>query len=104
MLLVGVAVLFVLASPAGPPADATSRWFEVVNGTREQIRAIHVSLSRDSKWGPNRIDRPLNPGERASVVVTGLCALYDVRHVAEKGVEYVEDEAPGTVRSWFPSP
>jgi hypothetical protein len=92
MPLVCLAFAFLLTPPAPQPPEAAARKFEVVNGSPQHIRAVHVSPSRSPQWGPNLLAKALAPGERATVNVAGECGRYDVRLVAEKGMEFIEDE------------
>jgi hypothetical protein len=105
MVALPFAALFGLAVSAPPSAEPVTLGFRLVNAGTHRIRAVHVSASRDPGWGENLLGRGLQssarqalqkdglkPGQRIEVSLTGPCGLYDVRIVAEKGTEFVEDE------------
>ena len=67
--------------------------FRVVNASPHTIRAVYACSTRESKWGENLLKKPtLGPGQKATLHLRGGCGLFDLRFVAEKGMEFLEDE------------
>jgi hypothetical protein len=64
----------------------------VVNQSSHVIHRIYVSPSRNPKWGDNLLKGPLAARGTASLRLGGTCGIFDLRFVADEGVEYLDDE------------
>jgi hypothetical protein len=87
---VGFAPRPTLSADDPPPAR-----FTAVNRSRYRIHAVHACSPRAATWGKNLIEgRVLEPSRDVAVVLRGGCGVYDLRFVAEDGIEFLEDEVP----------
>lgn len=74
-------------------AEASLRRLEGVNASPRLIREAYVARSTERGWGANRLQgRPLAPGGSISLEISGECGPYDVRFVADAGVELEAEE------------
>jgi hypothetical protein len=102
MLRILLAVL-IAVEPTAAPGGHEIR-VKLINASARRLRAIHVSPSGASSWGENLLGRGQEPErarrlaaegltatDRTETAVPGDCGLYDVRLVAENGVEFLLD-------------
>ena len=86
------ALIALMGSPVLAGEEGVIR-FRVVNASSHTIHAVYACSSRESKWGPNLLKKPtLQPGQKAVLHLRGGCGVFDLRFVAEKGTEFMEDE------------
>jgi hypothetical protein len=93
----GLVLLAFLATPAsgGDPHASRPRPFITVNRSPYPIRAVYACPPRSATWGSNLIEgRSLAPGQRIAVELKGGCGVYDLRFVADDGIEFFEDGVP----------
>jgi hypothetical protein len=103
MLTILLSVL-IAVEPTAAPGGHEIR-VKLINSSARRLRAIHVSPSGASSWGENLLGRGEDPvrarrlvaegltaTERTVTPVPGDCGLYDVRLVADNGVEFLLDE------------
>ena len=73
--------------------EAALRRVDGVNASQRVFREAYVAPSKERGWGANRLKgRALAPGESVSLDVSAECGLYDVRFVADAGVELEAEE------------
>ena len=90
MLLLATALLAATQAATEPPKKIRVR---IVNASAHTVQQVFASRSGTSAWGENLLARgPIRPGARAVVRFSGDCGTYDLRFVAEKGAELLEDE------------
>ena len=86
-------IFLALATITVPQAAAkTSIRFKAVNTSPYVIRAVYVSSTSQSDWGANLLSTPLQPNHSVKLRFAGDCGTYDLRFVADKGVEFLVDE------------
>jgi hypothetical protein len=89
------AVALILLGSAAHAADRVGPGirFRVVNASPHTIREVYVCPSTTPTWGPNLLtQKPLKPGMKGVFRFKGGCGTYDVRLVADQGVEFLEEE------------
>jgi hypothetical protein len=94
-----LALAFACTTALGPgpvPAeDVPTARFVAENRSPYAIHAVYACPPRSATWGANLIEgRTLAPGRRLAVELRGGCGVYDLRFVAEDGIEFLEDEVP----------
>lgn len=67
-----------LVEEAAPPASMP-REIEIVNGTGEPWRAVHMTASTVRQWGEDAADGTVETGESLSLPFAGRDCLYDIR-------------------------
>ena len=73
--------------------EAPLRRLDGVNASPRLIREAYVARSTERGWGANRLlGRTLAPGASISLEISGECGPYDVRFVADAGVELEAEE------------
>ena len=73
--------------------EASLRRLDGVNASPRLIREAYVARSTERDWGANRLQgRTLAPGASISLEISGGCGPYDVRFVADAGVELEAEE------------
>jgi hypothetical protein len=88
-----VAVVVVLLAPPAIAAEKTSIRMKIVNASKHAVQAVYVSRTDASGWGENLLKQPqLKAGQRVVITAPGGCGRYDVRLVAPKGVELVDED------------
>jgi hypothetical protein len=93
----GFLVLPLLASlqPGRRVEAATPSRFTAVNGSPYVIRAVYACSPRSPSWGVNLIEgKTLPPGRQIAVELKQGCGTYDLRFVADDGIEFLEDGVP----------
>jgi serine protease Do len=90
MLMLATVLLVTTQAAAEPPRKIIVR---LVNASRHTIHEVFASRSGTPNWGGNLLKSgPIRPGSRRVVRFAGDCGTYDLRFVAEKGTELLEDE------------
>jgi hypothetical protein len=93
-LLAGFLLLPLLASTlaAGRAEGATPSRFTAVNRSPYVIKAVYATQPRSPQWGPDLLKgRPLPPRHQIALDLPGGCGVYDLRFVADDGIEFLED-------------
>ena len=66
--------------------------FTAVNRSPYVIRAVYACPPRSPSWGANLIDgKALPPGQEVALELKDGCGTYDLRFVADDGIEFLED-------------
>jgi hypothetical protein len=91
LLFVAAAAQAVAASNEPAPVRRPVR-FTLANTSGHVIHAVYISPVESAKWGPNLIKAPLARGQAAPLSLAGGCGRYDVRMVADKRTELLEDD------------
>ena len=87
----GIAALLLIIAPLAAVAEKIE--FTVINNSTQAIQGVYVSLSTASQWGPNLLtSQSLAPGASALVRVGGHCGSYDIKLVADNGIEFLDEE------------
>jgi hypothetical protein len=87
-----LATVLLMTAQAGVETPGKIR-VRLVNASPHTIHQVFASRSDTSRWGANLLaNGPLRPGSRAVVGFAGDCGTYDLRFVAEKGTELLEEE------------
>jgi serine protease Do len=95
MLTLAIMLLATTQAATEPESAEAAKGIRVrlVNASAHTIHRVFASRSGTPSWGSNLLKRgPMRPGARASIRLAGDCGTYDLRFVAEKGVELLEDE------------
>lgn len=89
-----LAILHVaLAAPCLWSQERSSIEFSVVNHSSHVIHRIYVSPSRNPQWGENLLrGGPLSIRGETTLRLVGTCGVFDLRFVADEGIEYLDDE------------
>lgn len=67
--------------------------FRVVNRSSHVIHRIYVSPSRSPQWGDNLLKgQPLAARGTTVLRLSATCGIFDLRFVADEGIEYLDDE------------
>jgi len=73
--------------------ERSSIEFRVVNHSSHVIHRIYVSPSRNPQWGENLLKGlPLSKRGEVALQLAGTCGTFDLRFVADEGIEYLDDE------------
>jgi hypothetical protein len=90
MLMLATLLLVTTQAPTEPPRRIRVK---LVNASPHTIHQVFASRSETPSWGDNLLTKgPIRPGSRAVVRFAGDCGAYDLRFVAEKGAELLEDD------------
>lgn len=68
-----------------PPGAAANPSFNLVNHGRQAMREIYVSSVRETNWGQQRLQRPMQPGAHLAVRLPEGDCMNDVRVVWADG-------------------
>jgi hypothetical protein len=80
--------------PGGAEGAPPSR-FVTVNRSPHVIRAVYACNPRSSTWGPDLLKgRKLPPGHQIALDLAAGCGVYDLRFVADDGIEFLEEGVP----------
>src|SRR5262245_19939320 len=80
-------------TPCVSSQDRSSIALKVVNESSHVIQRIYVSPSRNPRWDEDLLKgRPLRPRASTTLHVPSGCDVFDLRLVAEEGVEYLDEE------------
>jgi hypothetical protein len=94
-LSAGFLLLPLLALPGRRVEGATPTRFTTVNRSPYVIRAVHACPSRSATWGDDLLaGRSIAPGQQLALEIQGGCGVYDLRFVADDGIEFLEDGVP----------
>ena len=87
-----LATVLLLTAQAGAAPARTIR-VRLVNASPHTIEEVFASRSDTPSWGATLLaNGPLRPGGRAFVRFVGDCGTYDLRFLAQKGTELMEEE------------
>jgi hypothetical protein len=91
--VLGLGVLILGGAASATPRTPAGIRFRVVNAGPHVIHGVYVCPSTKPTWGPNLLTRgPLKPGMKAFFRFSGRCGSYDLRLVADDGIEFLEEE------------
>jgi len=92
ILLETLALVLALV-PSLRSQDRSSIELRVVNQSPHVIHRIYVSPSRSPQWGDDLLKgRPLPQSGATALRLSATCGAFDLRVVAEEGIEYLDDE------------
>ena len=75
------------------PAAAKPLALVVANTGKHVLHGVYVAPFRAASWGKNLLgDRSLKTGDTAEIQLASGCGTYNVRLVAEDGIEFLDDE------------
>ena len=90
LMLATVLLMTTTQVGAEPPRKIRVR---LVNASPHTIHQVFASRSGTPSWGANLLaNGPIRPGSRAVVRFAGDCGTYDLRFLADKGTELMEEE------------